>query len=143
MKQTKLSKQQKAILNILHEEKSKSERIGSLSYKIARKFNKGHDDRIWNKEQHIKKYHDDPFIKVFMRNKQKENLTKKHRASFSRSLSRLEKRGLINKKYYPQRPITLAEYNRRYEEDPLYVSKDRATHISLTKKGLKYFESGK
>ena len=82
LKSTKLSKQEKAILTLIYKkilEDSQSQKypinIRGLSKNIAKIFNKG-NKRI--KKHGYNKY-----------------LTPSHRASFSRSLRRLEKRGLL------------------------------------------------
>lgn len=144
--ETKLSKQQKEILNALnteHKKGYKSIRIGRLSKNIARKFNKGQDDRIWNKSQAKL---ENPEISGLLDHlhKKQELLTKKHSASFSRSLTRLAERGLIEKQY--RLPINKYDYDsrlKRHLKPHTYVSKNRASNISLTKKGLKFFEPRK
>ena len=127
--ETKLSKQQKEILRYLYESNKPLGLVyrSELSWHIAKKFNKGHNDRIWNKDKHKDKlikefkesvkdcydergmYKDEQARKKIMLEKEianfgmmwadyrhkEKHLTQKHRASFSRSLRRLEERGLI------------------------------------------------
>lgn len=119
MSQIKLSTQQKEILSQLCESELSSIKMGDLSKNIAKKKGiiKNIDDFYYSSEH------------------------RSHVASFSRSISRLEKRGLINKIY---NPINIYDYNYRmkklHPKPEFYVHKDRATDISLTDKGAEFCE---
>lgn len=115
----KLSKQQKAILEELSKINVHSLYISDLSWKIAERFNKENNDRIWSIKETISKEREELEKQIELgelseqqiRNgysylsignifnssihKKSNLLTAKHRASLSRSLKRLDERDLI------------------------------------------------
>jgi len=126
----RLSDQQKFILARLSQEGTGDvpERyfdwITSLSYDVAEEFGSGHKDRVFDREvQHqINKQESSSGAKTAAKitgllledtKSQNKVLTRKHRASFSRSLKKLKERGLIR---------TVVDKNRK--------------NVVLTEKGL-------
>lgn len=109
----KLSLMQKIILKFLVETEGGGCYISELSWFIARMFNSEHGDRIWDATEQKKQ-----LLEEFQKNRSKESyeltmatfrvidifhrkremLTEKHRASFSRSLRRLDTRGLVERR---------------------------------------------
>jgi len=147
----KLSMQQKAILEVLAKNKRNIVWVSYISWEIARKFNKTHNDRIWTLkgqerkeaiklEKEIKEnaLTEDQikarrlslsFADLFrtQSHRKKEKLTPKHRASFSRSLKELNiRRGLIE---------CITHYNK---EGIVYGI--RTNYVFLTDKGKKACE---
>jgi len=104
-----LSKQQKTILKILYKKKDKRILSSSLTWAIAEKFNKNHNNRIYNlKEERLKYRKEHPPISSIDRStyiiadliykpKKDRILTNNHSASMSRSIKRLITRSLIEK----------------------------------------------
>lgn len=108
-----LSKQQKAILEIIYEytdEHHTVTRSKEVSWKIAERFNKGHNDRIFDWEKHKAKLRKERQKRTTTTEGDKLSdaiggfllsynygkfLTNKHSASMSRSVKRLIERGLI------------------------------------------------
>lgn len=113
--QRKLSLVQKVILAYLADNEDERCRIDELSWYVARVFNLEQGDRIWNARKQKEKLLEDfqkekdeevkhrkgkaamlAFRLIDSCHRKKEILTEKHRASFSRSLSRLHDRGLVD-----------------------------------------------
>ncbi|MFX1453815.1 MAG: GIY-YIG nuclease family protein [Promethearchaeota archaeon] len=117
-KNTKLSHQQKIILEELAKTRYNSIWVSGLSWKVANRQNKGHNDRIWTSKGALEKEKADinkdiesgkskeeiknkmkifSIMSSFISQIHRKNslLTRKHSASFSRSLKRLEDRNLI------------------------------------------------
>ena len=153
----KLSIQQKAILEGLAKYNGNSiVWVSSLSWKIAQKFNKNHNDRIWTLKEQEKKEKIELEKDIKERNlsgeqikarhlmssfaqllrtsshRKKERLTPKHRASFSRSLKRLLLRGLID-------CINSYKYNKEEKKMEIVYS-ERTNYVFLTNKGKKACE---
>lgn len=170
---SKLSKQQKAILEALYERYKEPCwfipggywcHTSTLSWDVARKFNQAHNDRIWDDKQHklnlIEQereetkdlidengmYKDEEsrekgirrgraleliFLLIDNCHRKKERLTVKHRASFSRSLKRLQERGLVT---------CYTDSELKEEEGGLvwvwYTGGRRNNYVKLTDKGI-------
>jgi len=170
---SKLSRNQKAILECLHDSYTEPGlmpggywcHVRKLSWFVARRFNKGHGDKIWDPKQakakmieEFKQETRDCFNEqgkfVDEKAERKANmlaqeklllskiidsahkralLTGKHRASFSRSLKRLEQRGLI------ECYVALKTENRDGTWTWVWYGGDgRTVYAALTDRGLKY-----
>ena len=110
----KLSKQQKAILEFLYKRVKGHCYKQYLSWHIAEKFNKDHKDRIddytkasleiMQEANEQDTLSDSKFKLLYLKSiflksrRKKKRLTPKHRASLSRSIKRLEQRGLVERR---------------------------------------------
>ena len=144
---SKLSQQQKAILECLY--KSYKEpgflpegywcHVGRLSWFVAHRFNRGHNHRVWDaklaKVEVAKKLKGRDLAMAFYiierGHRKPQLLTEKHRASFCRSLKRLEERGLI------KRYVALKTEKRDGKWFWVwYVGDGRTQYVELTDKGI-------
>lgn len=141
---TKLSEMQKAILECLWNCKESylcpahTLNITTVSWFVAERFNRGHNDRIWDQKgakiEVAKRINGKNLIRTFQMienlHRQPKLLTPKHRASFSRSVKRLEDRGLI-KRYVALR------HEKRGDKWFLvwYVGDGRTRYLRLTNRG--------
>lgn len=108
LNESKLSRQQKAIIGYLHQNQDEDGPISirKVSRHVAESFSKDHRDRIVNRDMYIAKRIEsieDPSLtplatKMWMEKRRRmkvSTLTPAHRASVSRSIRRLRDRGII------------------------------------------------
>ena len=133
----KLSKIQKAILECLYTTKGYWCHVRKISWFVADRFNRGHNDRIWDakvaKIELSKKLKSEDLqmaFRIIDGHQKSQLLTEKHRASLSRALKRLENRGLLER-------FVTAKIEERDGKSfwVFYVGYGKTCYVRLTERG--------
>jgi len=138
---SKISKIQKAILECLYTTKGFWCHVRKISWFVAERFNREHNDRIWDaklaKIELSKKLKGQDFLmgcRIIEGSHQKPRLlTEKHRASLSRALKRLETRGFLERFV----AVKMEERDGKHFW-VFYVGYGKTCHVRLTDKGKDY-----